>query len=43
MSGTNATAAPQAVIVIERTYRAQVEELWALWTTMAGFESWWGP
>jgi uncharacterized protein YndB with AHSA1/START domain len=30
-------------IVIERTYRAPVEELWALWTTKAGFESWWGP
>ena len=33
----------QAVVVIERTYRAQVEELWALWATKAGFESWWGP
>lgn len=28
--------------VIERTYRAGVEELWGLWTTKAGFESWWG-
>jgi uncharacterized protein YndB with AHSA1/START domain len=36
-------AAPQAAVVIERTYRAEVEELWALWTTKAGFESWWGP
>ena len=33
----------QAAVVIERTYRATVEELWALWTTKAGFESWWGP
>ena len=33
----------QAAVVIERTYRAPVEELWALWTTKAGFESWWGP
>ena len=32
-----------ANIVIERTYRAGVEELWALWTTKEGFESWWGP
>jgi uncharacterized protein YndB with AHSA1/START domain len=41
----NATdsAAPQAAVVIERTYRATVEELWALWATKAGFESWWGP
>lgn len=30
-------------IVIERTYKASVEELWALWTTKDGFESWWGP
>jgi uncharacterized protein YndB with AHSA1/START domain len=28
--------------VIERTYQARVEELWALWTTKEGFESWWG-
>ena len=33
----------QAAVVIERTYRAGVEELWALWTTKDGFESWWGP
>jgi uncharacterized protein YndB with AHSA1/START domain len=37
------TSAPQAAVVVERTYRASVEELWALWTTKAGFESWWGP
>lgn len=36
-------AAPQAAVVVERTYRASVEDLWALWTTKAGFESWWGP
>ncbi len=36
-------AAPQAAVVIERAYRASVEDLWALWTTKAGFESWWGP
>jgi uncharacterized protein YndB with AHSA1/START domain len=30
-------------VVIERTYRAEVEELWKLWTTREGFESWWGP
>ena len=35
--------APQAVVIVERTYRARVEDLWALWTTKAGFESWWGP
>jgi uncharacterized protein YndB with AHSA1/START domain len=33
----------EANIVIERTYKADVQELWALWTTKDGFESWWGP
>jgi uncharacterized protein YndB with AHSA1/START domain len=37
------TAAPQAAVVIERAYRAPLQDLWALWTTKAGFESWWGP
>lgn len=43
MSGTTVSAAPQAAVVFERLYRASVEELWALWTTKSGFESWWGP
>ena len=30
-------------VVVERTYRAPVEELWDLWTTKEGFESWWPP
>ena len=33
----------QAKFVVERTYRATVEEIWELWTTKDGFESWWGP
>ena len=37
------SAAPQAVVIIERTYAAPIEELWALWATKEGFESWWGP
>jgi uncharacterized protein YndB with AHSA1/START domain len=43
MSAMNPPAAPQAAVVVERTYAAAVEDLWALWTTKAGFESWWGP
>ncbi len=45
MSETNpaAPAAPQATVVVDRTYRATAQELWALWTTKDGFESWWGP
>jgi uncharacterized protein YndB with AHSA1/START domain len=30
-------------IVIERTYLATMEDLWELWTTKEGIESWWGP
>jgi uncharacterized protein YndB with AHSA1/START domain len=30
-------------IVIERSYQASIEDVWALWTTKEGFESWWGP
>lgn len=30
-------------LVIERIYKADVEELWELWTTKDGLESWWGP
>jgi uncharacterized protein YndB with AHSA1/START domain len=33
----------EAKVVIERTYRANLQEVWALWTTKQGFESWWGP
>lgn len=28
---------------IERTYDAAVEDVWRLWTTKDGIESWWGP
>ncbi|HEY0996192.1 MAG TPA: SRPBCC domain-containing protein [Gemmatimonadaceae bacterium] len=38
-----ATAAANHEVVVARTYRARPEELWALWTTKDGFESWWGP
>ena len=36
-------SATRPKVVVQRTYRAQVEELWELWTTGQGFESWWGP
>src|SRR5262249_943493 len=37
------TVAPREKLVVERTYQARVAELWDLWTTKEGFESWWGP
>ena len=30
-------------IVLERTLGAPIEDIWSLWTTKDGFESWWGP
>ena len=30
-------------IVIEREYEASIEDIWGLWTTKEGIESWWGP
>ncbi|HEX2648189.1 MAG TPA: SRPBCC domain-containing protein [Candidatus Dormibacteraeota bacterium] len=35
------TERPQ--LTLERTYRATIEEVWELWTTAQGIESWWGP
>lgn len=36
-------ASSREKIVIERAYRARIEDVWDLWTTKDGFESWWGP
>lgn len=30
-------------ITLERTYPAPPEEIWELWTTAQGIESWWAP
>jgi uncharacterized protein YndB with AHSA1/START domain len=30
-------------ITIERTYKASLQDVWDLWTTKKGIESWWGP
>ena len=30
-------------VTLDRTFQAPVEDVWDLWTTKAGIESWWGP
>lgn len=30
-------------ITLERTFQAPIEDVWELWTTKEGVESWWGP
>jgi uncharacterized protein YndB with AHSA1/START domain len=43
MTPANTASAPP-VVRFERRYRdATVQDLWELWTTKEGFESWWGP
>ena len=39
----SAAAVTSPQFVIERTFRASVDELWEMWTTKEGFESWWPP
>jgi len=33
----------EPVVRVERQYEGPVDDLWWLWTTKEGFESWWGP
>ena len=42
---TAGARAPEARrrITLERIYRADVQDVWDLWTTKDGIESWWGP
>jgi uncharacterized protein YndB with AHSA1/START domain len=40
---TTGATAPRRAVTIERTYKADITDVWALWTTKDGFESWWGP
>jgi uncharacterized protein YndB with AHSA1/START domain len=42
MSGRSNSSSDRK-IVIERTYVASIEDVWELWTTKEGIESWWGP
>jgi uncharacterized protein YndB with AHSA1/START domain len=42
-TGAAESKAQQQRITIERTFRARIEDVWALWTTKEGIESWWGP
>ena len=37
------TAPARRRITLERTFDAPIEDVWELWTTREGLESWWGP
>jgi uncharacterized protein YndB with AHSA1/START domain len=34
---------PKRRITLERTYKASLQDVWDMWTTKEGIESWWGP
>lgn len=38
-----AIPAARAQFSISRDYAGSIEDVWALWTTKSGIESWWGP
>src|SRR6185369_12585987 len=40
---TTRKTSQRRTITLERTFTAPVEDVWELWTTREGIESWWGP
>ena len=47
MTSTKSSITPPSTtkrrLTLERTYKASLSDVWDLWTTKRGFESWWGP
>ncbi|MGH2471718.1 MAG: SRPBCC family protein [Candidatus Limnocylindria bacterium] len=37
------TSGARRRVTLERSFEASIEEVWDLWTTKEGIESWWGP
>lgn len=37
------TSGARRRVTLERSFEASIEEVWDLWTTKEGLESWWGP
>ena len=37
------TSGARRKVTLERSFEASIEEVWDLWTTKEGIESWWGP
>jgi uncharacterized protein YndB with AHSA1/START domain len=43
MTTTTENAPARKRITMERTFASPIEDVWELWTTKDGIESWWGP
>ncbi|HEX5058848.1 MAG TPA: SRPBCC domain-containing protein [Kofleriaceae bacterium] len=42
-NAANPGAASRGKVTVERTFDSPIEDVWELWTTKEGIESWWGP
>ena len=40
---TSQTQPARRRVTIERSFKAPIDEVWELWSTKDGIESWWGP
>ena len=40
---TDVSSSARRTVTFERTFDASIEEVWDLWATKEGIESWWGP
>lgn len=43
MTGIEGFHPARRKVTLERTFSATVQDVWDLWTTKEGIESWWGP
>ena len=43
IASDGATTGNRRKVTLTRIYEASLDDIWSLWTTKAGFESWWGP
>lgn len=43
MSPKNPPSPAGKRVTLERVFRADIQDVWDLWTTKEGIESWWGP
>jgi uncharacterized protein YndB with AHSA1/START domain len=42
-NGTTGGRSGKETLTFERIFQAAIEDVWTLWTTQEGLESWWGP
>jgi uncharacterized protein YndB with AHSA1/START domain len=43
MMSATMSSSERRKVTIERSFESSIQEVWDLWTTKEGIESWWGP